>query len=53
MECPRCETVGRVPKLGTHPAIGPNGTESLICDDCIEEVDVYTYGKKDYENKED
>ncbi len=56
MDCPRCEAVGRVPGMGKHKVVGPNGIESYVCDDCLEELDVYTYNlglRFEYENEED
>lgn len=56
MDCPRCEAVGRVPGMGRHKVVGPNGIESYVCDDCLEELDVYTYNlgiRFEYENEED
>jgi hypothetical protein len=38
MKCPRCEAVGRKPKVGEHEVIGPNGIKSLVCNKCIEEI---------------
>jgi hypothetical protein len=54
MDCPRCETVGRTPGIGKHEAIGPNGIVSFVCDDCLEELDIYTYNPRlTYEDEED
>jgi len=52
MKCSRCESVGRKPKKGKHEALGPNGVKSLICDECLEEVDCIIVGTE-YENEEE
>jgi hypothetical protein len=37
-ECLRCESVGKVPRLGTVPMIGPNGIRTQICQKCYDEL---------------
>lgn len=52
MKCPRCEAVGRKPKTGKHEVLGPNGSKSVVCDQCLEEIKNYVE-LIPYENEED
>jgi hypothetical protein len=53
MECLRCEVIGREPGVGRHKAL-MGGGEYLICDDCLEELDAFTYIPNTvYEDEED
>jgi len=54
-DCARCESVGREPELGHIPMIGPNGIETVICQECLDELkeegELYTV--LNFENQED
>jgi len=57
MDCPRCESVGRKPKMGIFDMIGPNGIKMTICPTCydeiVEEQGGCEYFATQYENEED
>jgi hypothetical protein len=57
VDCLRCESVGRTPpNLGHIPMIGPNGVDTVVCQDCLDELKeegnlYYALDFEDQENK--
>jgi hypothetical protein len=54
-DCLRCESVGRIPpNLGHIPMIGPNGIDTVVCQECLDELkeEGNVYNVLDFENQE-
>lgn len=44
MKCARCESVGREhPHTGKHKVVGVNSILTLVCDECLKEIEEEEY----------